>query len=229
MIARRSSKKTGLLKSSKKKESALARVSREYDERKAAEAARKKQKESDDKREYERRKKIIIPYLNNLENHIDEKNLNDFWAFPDNAVFKKIKCDSIQEMQEKLDKKPNLYAGRKICFITLHFEQNKPDSSWHRKEGTWFGVNIDGFNIDKNGKLIKGGRQKFGGHFVWKTKDFATTKFSFKLVERIMKLMAADDRFRFASMLGFDIDFVIRELKKIKVDISDLFQPLSRI
>ena len=211
----------------KKKESALARVSREYDEREVAEVERKKQKEIDDKKEYERRRKIIIPYLKNLREQVLEKNLRNFWAFPDNATFKKIKCNSIQEMQKKLDKNPDLYAGRKICFITLHFEQNKPDDSWHRRDDTWFGVFIDGFNIDENGKLIMG-RQKFGGHYVWKTKDFAITKFSFKLLEKTMRLMETN-KLRLKSIMGFNMDFVVKKLKEQKIDISDLFQPLAGI
>ena len=228
MVVRRKNSKKELPRLPKKEEETKVRkFLRELKEREDKEIRDKKQKAIDDKKEYERRRKIIIPYLDNLKRQINEKELRNFWAFPDNAVFKKIKCNSIQKMQKILDKNPSHYAGRKICFITLHFEQNEDDNSLHRKGDTWFGVNIDGFNIDKNGKLIKG-LQKFGGHFVWKTKDFALTKFSFKLLERIMRSMAIDN-LRFPSIAGFDMDFIKKILKGMKVDTSDIFQPLAGI
>jgi len=209
------------------KESVLDRASREYDEQKATEAAKKKKREIYAKNEYERKRKIIVPYLNKLQEQIEEKDLYDFWIFPENKSFKKIP-KTFEEMEEILAKKPEVYGKRKIVYITLHFHQNEKDDSLHRKTGNWFGIIINGYNIDKNGKLIIG-RKKFGGHISWKTDDFAITKFSFKLIERIVKLVAEGDIIHFPTIFGTSLTQVVEMLKRDKIDISDTFQPLAGI
>jgi hypothetical protein len=67
-----------------------------------------------------------------------------------------------------------------------------------------------------------------GGHYVWKTEDFATTKFSFKLAEEIMRPVV-DEKFDCTSLMGFQITDVIKDLKKIKVDLSDILKPLANV
>jgi hypothetical protein len=67
-----------------------------------------------------------------------------------------------------------------------------------------------------------------GGHFVWKTEDFKTTKFSFKLLEEIMRPVY-NVKYDCTSLMGFQISDVIKDLKKNKVDLSDILKPLAKV
>jgi len=189
--------------------------------------SKKKQKELDAKKEYERKRSIIVPYLNKLEKQIDDKDLTNFWVFPEHKGFKKH-IGNLQYMRDLISKHPSHYEGKKTAYITIFFRQNEPDDSFHRDIDTWLGVNIAGFMV-KNGKLTMD-KEQFGGYIVWKTDDFAITKFSLKLVENFTKIMLNED-VCIPSIVGYKLNDVLNDIfKRRKVTISkEILTPLAGI
>ena len=225
LIKRKSSKK--LSKPSVKKESREDRFLREWKENKVKEAEEKKQIEAAAKKEYERKRNIIVPYLNKLEKQIDDKDLTNFWVFPEHKGFKKH-IGNLQYMRDLISKHPAHYEGKKVAYITIFFRQNEPDDSFHRDIDTWLGVNIAGFMV-KNGKLTMD-KEQFGGYIVWKTDDFAITKFSLKLVENFTKIMLNKD-ICIPSIVGYRLEIVLNDIfkrRKVTID-KEILTPLSGI
>jgi hypothetical protein len=208
-----------------KEESDYARMSREYDEKRAKEAARKKQKEIDAIEEEKRKAVIIRKYLTKLDIQIKEKNLYDFWTFPDRSGFKKIgKGFGYEQMQKLVQKDINKYANRQIMLYQIRLEHNESDTSTHRKYGTWLLVDTVVFKINSKGEFESDG----GCHYVWRDEDFKLTKFSFKLLETIMHPIT-DHKLNCVSLMGYPLTNIIKRLEKLGIDFSDVLNPLAGI
>lgn len=225
MVIKRGKKLTDLtnIKSSPKKESNLQRISREFDEKKAQDLAAEKQRLLDADEEKKRMESIVYPYLDNLKDQMDEKNVLWFWAFPDRSGFKKYKNLSYDEMQTYIKKNPEKYANRKIANFSLIMYHRSKDTSY-KEAGILFGVGIVMYPIKLNGDLDK--KKAWGCDFMWTLKDFKLTKFSLKLLERVM-IALADKKMTCTSLTGFPISYIIQEFKKLKYNFDDCLSPLA--
>ena len=115
-----------------------------------------------------------------------------------------------------------------FIYIYIHFNQHDKADSWHRKEDTWFGVSIYGFIVGNNGEMLK--KDEIGGYIVWKTDDFAITKFSFKFVEEVTRLMEKKQVF-YSTIIGFSLFDVLNDVfkrRRIKVS-KEVLKPLAGI
>jgi hypothetical protein len=198
---------------------------RERREKEAIELANKKQAEKDALKEKNRKEVIIRAHLDKLEAKIREKDLLQFWAFPDRAGFIKIgKNYGCAQMMKLMNKDLSKYVNRKIVLFSIKFEHNKPDTSTHREFDTWLRVDNLTFKVNPKGELKADG----SCHYIWKTNDFKLTKFSFKLLETIMYPIA-DRVFSCTSMMGFPVSYVVRELKRKKINFDDVLKPLAGV
>ena len=208
-----------------KKESTFARISREMDEAKAKEIKDAKDKELARIAEEKRLEKLVIPYLDNLQKQIVEKDLLSFWAFPDEPGFKKIKdIHTMKKMQAFINKDIDKYKNRNVALIRIGFYHNDKPTGMRRKAGFYLCVSMSVLPIDKNG-ILNGADDAWGADISWKLEDFKTTKFSFKLLEKILRPVGQRAMI-FTSILGFPITYVINELKKIKVNFDNILTPL---
>ena len=226
MIVKRSSKKE-ISKVSEKKESNYDRVRREYLEQEAIAKAEKEREEMEAKKEYDRKKSIIIPYLDKLQKKIEDKDLYNFWVLSEDKKFKKH-SGTIIDVKNILKKYPERYAGKRIFCITMHFNQHEEDTSWHRRGDTWFGLDIYGFMVGKNGEMQS--TKEVGGNIVWKTNDFAITKFSFKLLAEITRIMEMK-KIHVPNMVGFSLFDILTDIfRRRKIAVSkDVLNPLEGI
>jgi hypothetical protein len=209
-------------------ESSLHKRIRLRKEKEAKEALDAKQKIVYDALEQKRMESIIFPYLDSLREKLKEKNLYNFWTFPDRSGFKKIKDYNRQKMQNFVDKDTKKYADRNIVEISIiTFHRSEDDSKYSFKNmGTFLGIDISVKPIDKNGKIKS--RDTWGGRFVWNAEDFKTTKISFKLLEKIMKIVV-DDRMSFASITGTPVTRLLTDLKKNGYNLDDVLSPLAGV
>ncbi len=227
MVIRKVSKKTDTSKSSDKsiineKESTFKKMWREADEKEAREKKAIEQKKIDKQNERIRAESIIIPYLKALDVQIHDKNLWSFWAWPDRKGFKKINKMSYNEMKEfiKNDKK---YANRLLAHFKLFTGH---DNEYSRAERTWISVDITIYHIDEECNLKNKKDPAWGCHVIWEDDDFKISKLSFRLIEELMRIVAAK-RHTCDSLAGYRLEKVINALKKKKIDISEFLHPLA--
>lgn len=214
-------------KISDKKETILERVVREREEKEKKERKNKKQKEIDRLKEIERCKSIVMPYLDNLEEQINNKKAWSFWTFPDRSGFKKLKDMSPKEMQNIINEDPEKYKNRRLAYISMMtYHRDTDPTLFTVKLGILFAVGISIRCIDDKGVLSKKSGDCWGCDFRWTLDDFKTTKFSFKLIEKIM-IPVAEKRKTCTSLTGTDITDIIKDLEKKKYDFSDVLKPLA--
>ncbi len=186
-------------------------------------------KEAEEKKEKERKEKIIMEYMTNLKKQISEKRSWSFFTFPDRAGFKKIKVGTVKQMQEIIDKddNPERYRNRRIVLIkmiSLH-DKTSPES-FRVKFGIMFKVSMSVILINDKAKISDLNRDWWGCDIAWYTEDFETTKFTFKLLEKIMPFVVSE-RKTCTSLTGYPITALIKDLKKMGGDFSDVLNPLA--
>jgi hypothetical protein len=214
-----------LQKKTSKKESTFARVSREMDEAAAKKIQDAKQKKLADIAEEKRLEKLVIPYLDNLQDQIVEKDLLSFWTWVDEPGFKKIKNMTFKDMKKFINKDIDKYKNRKIVDISILFHHHDKPTTSIRQAGYYLTVSISIFPVDKNG-VLNGDDNAWGADLAWTLQDFKTTKFSFKLIETILRPVGKR-KMIFPSLLGFPITDVIEDLKKIRVNFDKVLTPLA--
>lgn len=173
-----------------------------------------------DKSVEDRNTQIISDHIQKLHKSIKEKGIFSFWTFADRTGFKKIKGMSFNDMQKSMKSDTDRYRNRQLCEIKIQTHL-KPD-----EYGTWLVVSIWSITTDNmanmEGKAVKNN----GCTFKFDESDFRVTKFSFKLLEAIVHVVA-DGRHSCSSFTGFHIKKVLKDLKRKKIDLSDYLTPLA--
>lgn len=210
-----------------RKESAYEKVSREMDEKETKNILDAKNKIKYANAELERQAKIIRPYLDKLESQIDEKNLKTFWTFPDRVGFKKIH-KSTDDIKKQVKSDIPRYQNRPLVRFSIAFHQCEKDTSTHRKDDIWLGVQFTVFYIDKDGRIDNPVNHATGCHFIWQSGDFKTTKFSLKLLEEIM-YPVVDRKQSCTSLMGFPLTGILKQLKSKKIDLNEYLNPLAGV
>jgi hypothetical protein len=165
---------------------------------------------------------VITEYITNLQQTIKEKSLQSFWTFPDRSGFKKIKNVTFQDIQASIKANVDKYKNRQVCEIKIIAFPKSDEYNTYLVVDIWTitsdnNANIKGKNIKENGCA-----------FMWAEEDFKITKFSFKLVEAIMHIIA-DNKHKCSSFTGFHIAKVLDDLKKKKIDLSEYLSPLANL
>ncbi len=239
MVIRKISKKENIIKSSdikptveknSKKENTkklsgdelFTKMWREADEKEAREKKAVEQKKIDKKNERIRAEGIIIPYLDSLSDQLVEKNLFSFWAWPDRKGFKKINNTTYEKIRDMVKSNPKYY-DRLIAHIKLYTGHT---NKYSKAEREWLSVDISIFHIDEEGNIKNKKDPSWGCHILWKDNDFKISKLSFRLIEELMRIVAAKQH-TCESLAGFRLEKVVSDLKAKKIDISEFLNPLA--
>lgn len=170
----------------------------------------------------EQKEKIIVNYITKLRSTLKESHLQSFWTFVDRTGFKKIINIGQMDMQKVLHKNIKKYANRILCQIKIN-AYPKPDH-----HGTYLFINILVIYLDDEANMDSMKVDTNSCAFIWSMEDFKITKFSFKLVERMMNIVARG-KHSCPSFTGFHIEKVVNDMKKKDIDISDCLNPLAGI
>lgn len=219
-------KKANKPNSSKIEEDSYDKFMRSREEKREREGERKHREEIEAKKEKKRIEEIVLTYLDNLKQQIDKKDSWSFWTFPDRSGFKKLKYMDFKTMQNIIINDINNYKNRRVVsFKLITYHKDTEPTSLRVKYGTLFAVGLRVMNITEDG-ISKKPKDCWGCDFTWDVDDFKTTKFSFKLLERIMGPIAAKEK-TCTSLTGYPITRLIHDLKKLKYDLSDVLNPLA--
>ncbi len=239
MVIRKISKKADIIKSSDIKpivekkskkgntkklsgDELLDKMRKDRIEKEAREKEAAKQKKKDKQNERIRAESIIIPYLDSLDTQIHAKNLWSFWTWPDRKGFKKINDMEYRDM-EKLVKSDKKYADRLVAHIKLYTGHT---NEYSRKYRTWIAVDISIFHIDEDCNIKNKKDPSWGCKVIWEDDDFKISKLSFRLIEELMRIVAAKQH-RCESLAGYRLSKVVSDLKAKKIDISEFLNPLA--
>jgi hypothetical protein len=208
-------------------ESNAMRRFREMNEASAKAANDAKDKILFEKNEKIRIRKIILPYLDSLYEQLEKKDLFSFWTFPDRKGFKKIHHTGYFDLQYMIDENPDMYKNRTIVEVNMRTYHDESVGSSYEELGVMLGISIGIFYIDKHG-VFNGDNNSYGLDFTWHYEDFKITKFSFKLLEKIIQLVVARKVYGVA-LIGMQLEEVIERLKKVKVSLNDVLSPLAGV
>lgn len=226
MVIRKVSK-TDSKYNSKKEEDSYEKRESAREQKRELEKERKKQQELEAEEERLRQEEIVMDYLDNLKEQIDKKDSWSFWTFPDRSGFKKLKNMDSKKMQKLIHEDLDKYKNRRVVsFGIADIHRNTSPTSQRNQFGTMLAVKLRVWTINDDGSFSKRPRDNWGADFTWEVEDFKTTKFSFKLLERIMEPVAAK-KITCVSLTGYPIAALIKDLKKLKYDLSDILNPLA--
>lgn len=184
-----------------------------------------KDKVDTDTKENMRLEKLVIPYMEKLVAQLQEKNLFNFWVFPDRSGFSKINNVGYDEMQKLLKEDVDKYANRTICRVSMIDREESVTSTYYQND-IWLGLSIVIIHLDAKCNF-KGAKVKRNRcDVMWKTPDFKITKLTFKLIETLMHIMAQNN-YNYASLYGYPISYVLEDLQKKGHDLSAALIPLG--
>jgi hypothetical protein len=95
----------------------------------------------------------------------------------------------------------------------------------NKKDNSWLVVGMTVFHMDDKCDL-NGKNDSWSCDYMWRDQEFKLTRFSFKLLEKIMQPVAAG-KYRATSIYGFPLTKIIKDLEKKGIDFSDVLNPLA--
>lgn len=205
----------------------LTRITRERLEKEAKIIQDKKDTTKVKKIEKQRQAEIIRPYLEKLHTQIYEKNIQEFWTFTDRKSFKKF-YGKIAEVRKFLKSDIHRFQNRKIAYFAIAFHNKEKETTMHRVNDIWLTVTFTVYHLDDKCNMNNSLHPATGGNIVWKTEDFALTKFSLSLMQNILYAVS-DEIALYTSIIGFQISYVLKDLKKKRLDLYTCCKPLANI
>lgn len=127
-------------------------------------------------------------------------------------------------MQEIVSNDVDKYKNRNIASVSILFFHNDKPTNMYRKEGIYMKVGISVFPINGKG-ILNGNKDAWGCDFVWRSEDFKITKFSFKLIETILRAVGAGEAFN--SIMGFPLSYVLEEVENVGISFDGVLKPLA--
>lgn len=149
----------------------------------------------------------IQKYLDELNEKIEKKQLEKFWLLVDRDDFKPIKNISDKEFKEKINKKINYYADKRIANIKIYI---KNKASYIKKKSSLVELVFDIRKISKTGLLEDTGRTLLVKYY---QTDLEKKKVSLKDVQKFMKL-CADGHIGSSVIGGIEFSKIIEKLKE---------------
>lgn len=173
----------------------------------------------------------IMEYMEKVDEFIQEKKLYNFWVFPDEKGFKNRITDmNSKDIKQMIKKDLDKYKGRIVCQLTMRTNHKDPSSLPMKAEtphGEKIPIYMHGqimvFKILDDGNIKE--LPKTGVVFGWRKEDFEVTKFSLKLLERLVRITASK-KYSCAMIFGCPISYIVKELRKKKIEIDDVLSPL---
>lgn len=209
------------------KEHPFDAIVRKRKEKELAEQQAKIQEELNAKKEEERKHKIIYNYMEKLAPKFKElfgKDSNGYRVWVD-APSKKI-TKPPKYFRDLLDKSPEKYKDKKYAEIYLkpHHKDHGKQTGLFRDPDTWIDCNIKVFKVGKNGKWTA----TYGCKWTWRTDDFKVSKFSFKLINKLIEVVS-NNIYTCGQLSGEPLSFMIKNMKKRGVKFGELLQPLTGV
>ncbi|MGL5934912.1 MAG: hypothetical protein ACRCZI_04740, partial [Cetobacterium sp.] len=210
-----------------KKESSLQRRIREKKEKEQLETKKQKELEKAEEKEESRKHKIIYKYMENLEKKLTDKfgkHNQGYWFWNDNPK-EKIFNKSITEFQNIVNKTPDKYKGKQLIDVTfIPYHNKRHEKHIFKSQDTWLSCVIKVYTTnDKNQMKVAN-----SCNWTWRTDDFKLSKFSFKLLNFLIKVIAAGT-YTCGQLSGEPLSFMVKNMKKRGVDFGDLLQPLANV
>ena len=186
--------------------------------------------DTEKKKKVKRPQKEIDDVIKQHLDKLDEKLGDDitFWTFPDLKGFKRIQMKTLTQMQAYINKDVEKYKNRKVCEISIASWHRASKDSLLRKHSIWLTASVLVLGIDDKGSLHS--KKNFNNmcDVRWEEDDFRVSKLLFKLLKEIMHLVA-DDKHQCVDLYGIPLSKVVADLKKKKIDLTDVLSPLAGI
>jgi len=216
-----------------KDESSFLKRFRKIEEEEARKEMEKEKLAIAEEKEYERKCKIIYKYMVKLKKELEEKNMTHFWVFLDEPGFKRI-VSPFKTMKDYIKKNADKFKNKRIAyFASLLRTDEHGEKMLFGPADIWIGISLNIYHIDNDGNIM-GKNNSCGCVFNWLTDDFKITKFSFKLLERIMYIVNTK-LVTCPSLGGYALSSVINmirnqyQLKKRNIGVDDLLVPLKGV
>ena len=210
------------------KESSLQRRIREKREKEQLEIQKQKELQIAEEKEEVRKHKIIYKYMENLEKKLTDKfgkHNQGYWIWLDKPK-EKIFNKAVTYFQDVVDKNPDIYKGKQLVDVTfIPYHNKRHEKHIFKSPDTWISCNIKVYTVDNNGKLPN---KPSGCNWTWWTDDFKLSKFSFKLLNFLIKVIAAGT-YTCGQLSGEPLSFMVRNMKTRGVKFGDLLQPLANV
>lgn len=176
--------------------------------------------------EEEKRKeeKIIKPYVLRLRKQLDDKKATSFWLVYGQPISKRFGHNASLQDIMKLSKKDKRLWGKDLVRVYLNPMKEHERTKIDKEHGTWITARIVIWPVDGKGNVVPGGKTSYS--FRWDVRDFAISRFTFKLIEQIITLVNEIKLAGF-DFSGFTIRGMVKTLKRQKIDISEYFIPLA--
>ena len=136
----------------------------------------------------------IETYFFKLKDKLEEKELNDFWIFPDRSDFKPIKNTTKKQIQSYLKKNVRYYAGKKIANVYTTF-RSKINFDNITEKDIIYRLNITIFDISEDGNIDTNISDSRSLTIVYNKKELAENHFSIKELEIMIKI-ASEEQIR---------------------------------
>jgi hypothetical protein len=182
----------------------------------------KKAKE-DAEKEAIRMQKLITPYLDKLYAQLREKKLLSFWVLAGKSGFKKDNrfTGSIDKLNKLFTSNVNKYKNQDFTLFHIALYHRKEDGIVDRR---WLVINM--VIYETTDKAIIDTDRFVSCTYKWDDEAFKITKFSFALLDRIMRA-TAQRKYRCPSIYGVPLKMVIENFEKQGIDFSDVLKPLA--
>ena len=131
----------------------------------------------------------IETYFFKLKDKLEEKELDDFWIFPDRSDFKPIKNTTKKQIQSYLKGKVKYYAGKKIANVYTIF---RPRINFNNiKEEDWiYTIKITIFEISEEGNIDTSISDSWDLNIVYNKKELEDNHFSIKELDIMIKVVS---------------------------------------
>ncbi|MGL5934899.1 MAG: hypothetical protein ACRCZI_04675 [Cetobacterium sp.] len=170
---------------------------------------------------------IVKEYLISLQKQLKEKNLLSFFTFPEDSKIKKINDIDFTKMK-KILKRNKKYHGKVLCVFTMVFH-DKNSYKVFTDSNIYIGFSISFYPIHEDGtikKTISGQKNSWGCDMHISLEDLKVTKFSFKLIDYMIKIMY-DEEISCPALTGHPLRYIIQKLQKKGYNFDGLLNPLA--
>jgi hypothetical protein len=129
----------------------------------------------------------IETYFFKLKDKLEEKQLKDFWIFPDRSDFKPIKNTTRKQIQSYLKEKVRYYAGKKIANVYTTF---RPRINFNNitEDDFIYRLNIIIFEISEDGSIDTNIGDSWDLIIIYNKKELAENHFSLKELDIMIKM-----------------------------------------
>jgi len=202
-------------------------LTKKYAEKEAKEKQEQEKAAIAAKKEYQRKCKIIYKHMEKVDKHLQDTVIDGFSMWVDDPKFTKLEV-SREYIEDLAKADPEKYAGRQFAefFIKSFHKTHGKEKQLMFDEDAWMTCMISVCKINKNGTIDRRGCR--GANWIWRTDDFKITKFTYKFLYFIMRVIAAG-HYNFAQVGGVGLNFMIRDMTRNGIKFDKILEPLNGV